>query len=603
MCRRGGAVPAFRTLYPSFSSLFTPVRLCEEITVDMFSYGMVLYELLSGRRPALGHHQLQIAKKLSKGVRPVLGNPEEVQFHCLQTLMQECWDTKPEKRPLALPLLRQMQDPTFPCLRYLLPCQQHSQLFLSPLQGYSAVFWDGDKDDSTAEGGLQYPVGPPLTWAQDEIWLGMKAYRNYTVVNVAKGQAEVKRMPCPGTRLSCQLKMDTTLWTATEEQEIFIYSLKEMCPLSHPQKLLSCPAVVTCLTLLPARTETLPLIFAGMADGLMAVYTLVDDMPVEGEAYVCSHTLNKSLFGLEDSDPRQRPYPIRAIVPVRSGSEVWYTNGPGVLVIDSHSLQPVRRLDPYLPPSCVISMASSSSFRGDEAVWCLDDHTNTLLMYHAASYELCASYNCGDLHPLRDVFQIQIPSRVVIEGSLGADLPPEEEEPVPPDPEALTVTVIHSKEAGTQILRQQDSLDYCSISSSGFSSEQLDQLALSHIDASSSGALSSLASSSSMPFSTDCEDADKAQDEEVSSEPSPTASAEPAPQTRTLPYLQALTVVPVSGTIWVPRRGGDTMVIEVQEHSGVLRGRVIAVLTVPGVQQYGRLSSVSPNVRGYMTSY
>lgn len=67
--------------------------------VDMFSYGMVLYELLSGQRPALGHHQLQIAKKLSKGVRPVLGPPEEVQFHRLQALMVECWDTQPEKVP------------------------------------------------------------------------------------------------------------------------------------------------------------------------------------------------------------------------------------------------------------------------------------------------------------------------------------------------------------------------------------------------------------------------------------------------------------------------------------------------------------------------
>ncbi|XP_052458728.1 leucine-rich repeat serine/threonine-protein kinase 1 isoform X4 [Carassius gibelio] len=198
--------------------------------VDMFSYGMVLYELLSGRRPCMGQHQLQIAKKLSKGVRPALGSSEEVQFHCLQKLMQECWDTKPEKRPLAAPLMRQMQDPSFACLRYLLPCEEHSQLFLSPLQGHSAVFWDGDKDD-----------------------------RNYTVVNLAKGQVEVNRMPCPGTRLSCQMKMENSLWTATEEQEVFIYSLKEMCPLSHPQKLLSCPAVVTCLFLLPARKEVFPL--------------------------------------------------------------------------------------------------------------------------------------------------------------------------------------------------------------------------------------------------------------------------------------------------------------------------------------------------------
>lgn len=69
----------------------------------MFSYGMVLYELLTGKRPSLGHHQLQIAKKLSKGIRPLLGNPEEVQFFCLQILLTECWDTKPEKvGPLAL---------------------------------------------------------------------------------------------------------------------------------------------------------------------------------------------------------------------------------------------------------------------------------------------------------------------------------------------------------------------------------------------------------------------------------------------------------------------------------------------------------------------
>lgn len=73
------------------------VECCSGLQVDMFSYGMVLYELLSGRRPALGQHQLQIAKKLSKGVRPALGSPEEVQFHCLQSLMVECWDTKPEK--------------------------------------------------------------------------------------------------------------------------------------------------------------------------------------------------------------------------------------------------------------------------------------------------------------------------------------------------------------------------------------------------------------------------------------------------------------------------------------------------------------------------
>lgn len=51
------------------------------------------------------------------------------------------------QRPVAMQCVRQMQEPSFPCLRYLLPCDSHSQLFLSQLQGHSAVFWSGDKDD------------------------------------------------------------------------------------------------------------------------------------------------------------------------------------------------------------------------------------------------------------------------------------------------------------------------------------------------------------------------------------------------------------------------------------------------------------------------
>lgn len=295
--------------------------------------------------------------------------------------------------------------------------------------------------------------------------------------------------------------------------------------------------------------QSLPKVFAGMADGLIAVYTLVDDLPLEGEAYVCSHTVNKSLLKMEDLDPRQRPYPVKSIVPVCSGSEVWYTNGPGVLVIDSFTLQPIRRLDPYLMPSCVVSMTSSPSFRGDEAVWCLDDHTNTLLMYHASSYQLCASYSCSDLHPFRDVFPIQNPAGVK-DVTLDPEVQTEEEEPVPLELKP-NVTVIHSEDAGTQIINQQDSLDYCSISSSGFSSEQL--AGLTNLEGSSSGALSSLASSISMPFSTDCEDADRAQDEPISEESSPLGSTDPSLQSQPLPHLQALKVVPVNGTIWIPR--------------------------------------------------
>ncbi|KAL6112664.1 lrrk1 [Pungitius sinensis] len=511
--------------------------------VDMFSYGMVLYELLSGQRPVLGQHQLQIAKKLSKGVRPVLGSPQEVQFCCLHSLLTQCWDTKPEKRPVAMRCVRQMQQPSFPCLKYVLSCDSHSQLFLSQLQGQGAVFWDGDKDN-----------------------------RNYSVVNVEEGQVEVKRMSCAGSRISCQMKMGNILWMATEDQEVFIYSLKDMCPLSQPQKHFSCPAIITCLFPVPARDQSLARVYAGMSDGLVAVYILVEDLPLDGETYLCSHTLNKTVFALKDSDPRQRPYPVRSMALVSSGSQLWFSNGPGVLVIDCVSLRAVQRLEPYNPPSSIVSMTTSFSLWGEEAVWTLDDHMNTLLLYHAVSYQLCAKYCCGDSTPLRDVFAVQRPAAVTM-ATTAEPNPKDQEEKL--EGTSGEVSLIYSEGAGTQIIQHQDSqTDYCSISSICS-------------DRSSSTSLASLFSRSTVPLAADPEETARDQDQRHSTKPE---SDLDTAETR---KLQAFTLLPVKGTLWIPRRGGDVMVVEMQAHGDQLMGRVTAVLSPPGCSSLGILEEAA----------
>ncbi|KAM8889549.1 leucine-rich repeat serine/threonine-protein kinase 1 isoform 3-T3 [Synchiropus picturatus] len=508
--------------------------------VDMFSYGMVLYELLTGCRPVLGHHHLQIAKKLSKGIRPPLGSPEEVQFCSLQTLLTECWDTKPEKRPVAAQCVRRMMEPSFPCLRYLMRCDTQSQLFLSPLQGYSAVFWSGLDQD-----------------------------RNYSVVNVQKGCVEVKRVSCPGGKISCQMKMGNTLWIATEEQEVFIYTLKDMCPLSRPQRHLSSPAVVTCLLAAPAGEQSLARVFAGMSDGLVAVYYLVEGLPEQGDTYLCSHTLNKTAFGLKDSDPRQRPCAVKSMVLVGSGSQLWFSHGSGLLVVDSVSLKALRRLEPYSPPSSVVSMATSFSLWGQEAVWTLDDCSNTLLLYHAATYQICAEYCCGDSNPLRDVFTVRRPT----------GLPPLTPEPQEAEQIPGEVSVTHSEEAGTQIIQHQDSLtDYCSVSSDlslGFSCPP---------DPASPSISTSPAPASGLEEG--CLDEEE---EEPGSAQCEQKTAESAMSTP--PQLQAVCVLPVNEALWIPRRGGDTLVIEMQLDES--RGRVVAALSPPGCSSLGSLEEAA----------
>ncbi|XP_045065895.1 leucine-rich repeat serine/threonine-protein kinase 1-like [Coregonus clupeaformis] len=411
--------------------------------VDMFSYGMVVYELLSGCRPALGQHQLQIAKKLSKGIRPALGSPEEVQFHCLHGLMIECWDTKPEK------------------------------LFLSHLQGHSAVFWDGDKDDRSREVSI-YSLKEMCPLSQPQKQLSCPAIvtclfpvpardqrpGNSPVVTCLFPVPARDQRPGNSPVVTCLFPVparDQRPGNSPVVTCLFLVPARDQRPGNSPVVTCLFPRarqrpgnspVVTCLFPVPARDQTQARVFMGMSDGLVAVYSLVDDMPVEGETYLCSHTLNTTMFGMEDSDPRQRPYPL------------WYSHGPGLLVINCRTPPGGVVWTPYDPPSSIQALASSLCLSGDEAVGTLDDHTNTLQLYHAATYQLCATYRC-----VRPVATPTPPGRVhctaTCRGYHGYDPDLdskrkglEEEEEECPNGE---VTLIYSAEAGTQIIQHQDS--------------------------------------------------------------------------------------------------------------------------------------------------
>lgn len=112
------------------------------------------------------------------------------------------------------------------------------------------------------------------------------------------------------------------------------------------------------------------------------------------------------------------------------------------------------------------------------------------------------------------------------------------------------MTLIYSEEAGTQIIQHQDSLtDYCSLSSN-CSLEPLGS------DCSRMAGRGSLASHSSVPLPTDQNeiDGDQAlnQHQRTSTNPgSDLGSAEIG--NPTTPQLQAFTVLPVNGTLWIPR--------------------------------------------------
>lgn len=88
--------------------------------VDVYSYAMVLYELLSKRRP---FHKVQSALEINaavkEGKRPVFYDlPDtKVRLLTLTELILKCWVQEPTKRPTSFSVSRQMKSPCF-CLLY-----------------------------------------------------------------------------------------------------------------------------------------------------------------------------------------------------------------------------------------------------------------------------------------------------------------------------------------------------------------------------------------------------------------------------------------------------------------------------------------------------
>ena len=102
------------TNYPAgtYSHMCPELLLENKFTqkADVYSYGIVMFEVLSRAEPWKGLHEAQIAAQIIYGRRPSREFPiPEDSPPELITLMEKCWDDDPSKRPPFQQIVQDLQ--------------------------------------------------------------------------------------------------------------------------------------------------------------------------------------------------------------------------------------------------------------------------------------------------------------------------------------------------------------------------------------------------------------------------------------------------------------------------------------------------------------
>ncbi|KAK3096675.1 hypothetical protein FSP39_002282 [Pinctada imbricata] len=179
--------------------------------VDIFSFAMVIHEILSGERPYVEYKNLaQISRAMRfESKRPSLKDYNiDARFPALEDLMMKCWQNEASCRPKA----SEITSPDY--LRSIQFVCQHK------------VF-------STPDNVLHQRIDcvAPVTELETQtkqlwLWEGSGDGRCYHIIDMTTCRYQVYKEWLPGAKVTCMTKIGKEVWVGNESEQIEIFGQK-----------------------------------------------------------------------------------------------------------------------------------------------------------------------------------------------------------------------------------------------------------------------------------------------------------------------------------------------------------------------------------------
>ncbi|XP_048737830.1 leucine-rich repeat serine/threonine-protein kinase 1-like isoform X4 [Ostrea edulis] len=352
--------------------------------VDIFSFSMVLYEILSGERPYCEYKNMaQISRAIKmEAKRPNLQDFNiDPRFPMLECLMQQCWNHDATKRPSAREILT--------------PSYMMSADFLAQHKHFTRELEEVDHVASISEhGGKKQQV-----W----IWEGNGEDRCYHVLDAIMCVYQVYKKPLPGASVTCMEKINKQLWIGTEDEQIEVFGQQGIGHPSSLKKLNHFGATPTCIEYIKRDVSSNGKAYALLGDGQLKLYHYVKKPEmIEGEEVNMRHQFNWHL----KKTLRLSKRTASCMTFVKETEEMWCGCGSEIVIISNRTEMIEKRIE--INKECQAMLQNDipdiiEMVYMDNRVWALLNNSSEILEFDTEMGILTHILRCDQINPHRMV--------------------------------------------------------------------------------------------------------------------------------------------------------------------------------------------------------